>query len=313
VKNKKAMFFTIVALTFVAIAILAMNIDTKYRLKEKASEIETRVNTMNKFVRDTERDLERAFYIASFRSILGMNQYISLNGTYIDDAGSAFRELAVNGTLYSTEINVTNTSHLRLWEQKVNERANSIGISINFTDFEIEIGHSDAWTISIELDTVLSLWDNTGMASWTRDMSASTTLPVEGFEDPLYTLESNGLYLQKIEKTPYTDFVDEATNDTTDLIEHAEGNYYINSTIAPSFLMRFEGNLSNSSFGIESLVYAEELIPINLYEEKSIVDHIYWSDSDPEAFRIKNTNAWFRLDNESGRLEMYEVDYLILD
>ena len=88
--------------------------------------------------------------------------------------------------------------------------------------------------------------------------------------------------------------------------------FYKASTKAPSFLMRFTNNLSNSSFGIESLVYIPLLTAQNLQvdESKSIVDYLYFSNvtGTAQVYDCENLPEWFRIDydHESD----YDIDSL---
>ena len=76
--------------------------------------------------------------------------------------------------------------------------------------------------------------------------------------------------------------------------------------------MRLGGHLTNSSFGIESIVnlksFEDALLSV---QDKSCIDYIYFSNRSPASYRINETYNWLRLDNESGHLATYEVEHLI--
>ena len=98
--------------------------------------------------------------------------------------------------------------------------------------------------------------------------------------------------------------------DTTNFKRHIDGLYYANSSAGPSFLMRLEGNLSNSSTGIESIVRLPDLqvqgIPVY---ERSSVDYIYFGNATPTIYIINNTyESWLRLDD--GHLDKYQASSL---
>ena len=73
--------------------------------------------------------------------------------------------------------------------------------------------------------------------------------------------------------------------------------------------MRMEGNLSNSTFGIESMVDLEEFASIGiLIYEKSAIDYIYWSETEPTIYGIQGMPSTFKLDND--HLDKYQVRHL---
>ena len=80
--------------------------------------------------------------------------------------------------------------------------------------------------------------------------------------------------------------------------------------------MRMEGNLSNSTFGIESLVNLAELQAQGLVtKDKSIVDYIYFGNQNPASYRINKTPEWFKLDtlDESSNPQAHILTYQAQD
>ena len=308
--KRKGVLFTLTAIILLFFILTLFSSYKNFNLREKSFVIENRITTIKNFISDFERDAERALYIASYRSILGMSEYVASTSAYFDDTEAAFMELVINGTVQGIIMNVTNSSNLDLWEQKVQLQADNFGIDINMYNKSVTVSQTTPWQIRIDLDFFLNTSDKRGIASWEKSEHFETTINIRGFEDPFFIIGSQGLFSQTVQQSLYEHFVNLADNDTTNLSLHIEGGYYIASPKAPSYLMRFEGNTSNSSLGIESLVDVGQLIALDLQKNKSIVDHIYWSDLDPERFHVRNMSSWVKLDNESGRLADYDVDNL---
>jgi hypothetical protein len=91
-------------------------------------------------------------------------------------------------------------------------------------------------------------------------------------------------------------------------------SYYVASTTAPSYLMRFEGDLSNSSLGIESLVNLEELNKQNIpVVNKTLVDYIYFNSTNnpTEYCNVQNMPDWFRIDQ--AHASFYDITGLDKD
>jgi len=314
-KSKKAIFFTFVAILLLSTLVLSFSIYSRYRLRTKALVMETRINAMNSFIKDLDKDIDRGCFIASYRAMLSMVEHVSSSGAFIDNVSIRFEELFLNGTLYSDQQDLMVDSTFNDWEDKMKEQGDKINLNLNFTFNSLEINHTDPWNIGVYLGVSLYASDVTGIASWNMSKSIETTVPIEGFEDPTYAANTLGKVLNKINKTPFTDFV--IANDTTNLLIHAENSYYVEWTTAPSFLMRLEGNLNASPYGIESLINLDELKQEKIGTEKrSVVDHIYWSNKSVLSYKIKDMPAWFRMDDEYNseagmtHLELYEVEDL---
>ena len=116
----------------------------------------------------------------------------------------------------------------------------------------------------------------------------NTYISVTNFEDPIYSISTNGLITNSINKTPY-----EVPIAIGNLPDHVENSYYIAHSDAPSFLNRLEGNLSDDANGIESLVYLPRLPSPEI---KSCVDYIYFSTDNPATSGVSGMPSWFKLD-----------------
>ncbi|MEM4267487.1 MAG: hypothetical protein QXK37_01515 [Candidatus Woesearchaeota archaeon] len=308
---KKGFFFTLTAMVFLVLLFLYISLDYQTRLRDKAIVIDSRVTTLDHFVDDLEKDIERGVYIASFRSLLAIQQYITSKGEFLYDTDDVIEEIIINGTINGEYMSVMNDTQLSIWVERIRVEAVKTGIYFNYTLNDISISHSDPWTLTISLDVTEYIQDRNGLAYWSRNKRINTSLSIVGFEDPLYTVNTFGRVINTIEKSSITDFVG-PNNDTTNLLYHLDNSLYIDSQSAPSYLMRLKGDLNSSPYGIESLVNLIELEANDINTlNKSCIDYIYFSKESPEHYLIKNTYNWFRLDNESGHLARYEVEELI--
>jgi len=312
-RNKKGFVFTMMAIFFVIVAMTASILFSKYTERSQAISIESRVFTINNFIHDLERDMSRALYIASFRALLGMTSYMSENGTYITNLSANFAELVLNGTIYNQTTEPTNDSYVTLWLAKVQQEAQDIGVTIDAYNYSLSLVQRETWNLEIEMNLTLVVQDAAGLATWTKDDTIRTTIPITGLEDPLYTVGSDGLISNIIIQTPFEFFVNQTTSNVSNLQQHAINSYYIEDTDAPSYVMRLQGLFSSSSFGIESTVYSLSLVPLGQYKNKSVVDHIYWSTSNPAHNAIQGMPSWYRLDNLTGHFDSYEVSDLVIN
>ncbi len=302
--NKKGVFFTFVAIVLAAVIVFSFTAQTTYRLKDKMNVIEARVSTLNSFFDDVQKDLSRGLYISGFRALLAMGEYIDTEGVYIDDVDKRFEEAMINGTVNLEVIDVIKNQTFVDWAEKIKVQALKIGIDANISIINLSLYHVDSWNVAVSAYVDIRVNDTKGTASFSKVKEISSTIGIEGFEDPLYVINSNGRVFNTVVKTDVADF-----NNVSQLKRHLNYSYYIASSSAPNFLMRLEGNLSNSTFGIESLVNINDFTQQGVSATtKSHVDYIYFSNQSPSFCVVNETQSdssfsWFRLDE--GHLPVY--------
>jgi hypothetical protein len=251
-KSKRAVFFSVVALVFVAILMFFYITVNSYSPLSKSEVIESRVLTMDNFIEDVEHDIERGLYIASMRSLIGMSEFLGENGSFIVNMSKSFNEIMINGTVDNNIINITKNASFGDWMDKITTVGNRIGVQLQFQDLQVTPFQDDPWTVKVTVTGTMLLNDTRGIASWNRAMNITSEISIIQFEDPLYLITSKGKLSNPIERSNYTSFV--SGSDASNLIDHANRSYYIATNLSPNFLMRFEGNTSASKTGIESIV-----------------------------------------------------------
>jgi len=271
--NKRGIFFTILVLIILSLFLISY---TFFSSSLQRKLIQKRIETMNSFLFSVEEDLSRQLFISGFRIIFLFEARI-LEGSggpdsYITNVSLSFKEAFFNGTIEGE----TNEQIERLMDgatfenitSNINKKANKINLIINISSPNIEITQEDPWNIKVVLTANLTMTDLSGLASWNRAQTVITFIPIQGFDDPLYPIQSgspeNTVSIIKSQNGSFS------TND--ELIDHAENTYYISSTGAPSFLDRLEGKLTPNPNGIESLAVPK----LSSSGSTSIVDHEYF-------------------------------------
>ncbi|MBI2651938.1 hypothetical protein HYX00_00610 [Candidatus Woesearchaeota archaeon] len=293
--TKKAIFYTTAAIALTIVIIVTYSAYSTYRLSDKMDVIQTRIETVNFFIKDVERDINKGAFIAGFRTLLSFNQFIANNGTFIDNVNERFKESFLNGTIEGQPLGLMKDSTFTDWANRISAEANKIDIKFNFTVNDVKLNQTDPWSVGIGINISLDIRDKRNTSYWIRDRYLTSTISIIGFEDPLYIVNSNGRVTNTIIRTNITNFV--IGGDVTNLITHANNSGYISHNDSPSFLMRLEGNLGNSTFGIESLVNLEEFQKQGLsLKDRSIVDYIYFGTKATTNYRINKTPEWFKID-----------------
>ena len=302
--RKKGIFYTTAAIALTIVIIITYSAYSTYRLSDKMDVIQTRIETVNFFIKDVEKDMNKGAFIAGFRTLLSFNQFIATNGTFIDNVNERFKESFLNGTIKQQPLSLMKDSTLTDWLNKISAEANKVDIRFNFTVNNVRLNQTEPWSVDINLNLSLDIRDKRNTSYWIRDRFLTTKIDITGFEDPLYVVNSKGRVTNAILKSNITNFV--IGGDVSNLLFHANNSYYIAHNDSPSFLMRLEGNLGNSTYGIESLVNLEKFQKQGLIiKDRSIVDYIYFGTKSTTNYRINNTPDWFKIDE--GHLDVYQA------
>jgi len=302
VLSKRGILFTLVTIIILS---LFMASYTTYTFFKDRSSINNRIMTLNNFVSSLEQDIPREIYISSYRAIFLIDKYELNNGVFVANVNDSLNELFFNGTINGTSEALMDDATFSSIEGFLSANAKKINANVVLQNPTISISQVSPWNMKVVFNITLSVKDKNNLAEWTRNSSVVTFIPVQNFNDPVYSVNTAGRIVNKINKTSYSNFVSGA--DYTNLTNQFHNSLYMASVSAPSFLMRLEGNLSASPNGIESLVNPQKLISQNIIVKyKSVVDYIYFSNFNPQKYKIP-TVANLILDNQSNHLFKYNV------
>jgi len=312
--NKKAIFYTTAAIALTIVIIVTYSAYTSYKLSGRMDVIQTRIETVNFFIKDVEGDINNGVFIAGFRTLLSLNQFIANNGTFLDDVNEGFKESFLYGTIDNQPLSLMKDTTFTDWANKISAEANKVDILFNFKINEVILNQSDPWGVDVGLDISLDIKDKRNTSYWIRNRYLVNRISIIGFEDPLYVVNSKGRVTNAIMQTNITQFV--VDGKVENLLEHMNNSWYMAHNDSPSFLMRLQGDLGNSSNGIESLVNLEKFQQQGLaIKDRSVVDYIYFGTKSTTNFRVNNTPEWFKIDgslpapglSKNEHLDVYQV------
>ncbi len=302
--NKKGVFFTALVLVIATILLLTYAIST---IPSDRSSLKKRVQSMNEFLSASENDLERQLYVMGFRAVFIFTDHIAQQGTYITNPEASFQELAYNGTYQQINESLFIGIKISDVESTLQTRAQKLNINITLSNPQLYLRQSSPWYLDIVLNTTLVMQDKGNLAGWNRSLSLVAQVPIDGMEDPVYIVNTGGLVSNKVKRTPHTTFV-QGTN-VSALSNHSLTSYYRDHTDAPSFLNRLQGNFTASPYGVESMVNLQKLAAQGVpTQQKSVIDYIYFSASNPSTNGVSGMSTWFRLD--STHLAYYNASHL---
>ncbi|HLC78565.1 MAG TPA: hypothetical protein VJH92_05560 [Candidatus Nanoarchaeia archaeon] len=298
-KTRKAQLFTVLAILLLFLMFFSFEIFSMIRERQA---ITTRVATMDSFLKSIEDNLERQMYIAGFRIIFLAESHITSTGSYIN-VNDFFNEAFFNGTVYGQpNQSILQGATYSDFISSINNKANRISVNVTLYNSTITISQDDPWNVKFTLTSNLTMEDNRQLARWQKQQIITAYIPVQGFVDPLFTVESHAIISRKINKTIYEGQYVSPSDELTNFTDHVTKGLYAENSDAPSFLMKLEGNLSGDVNGIESIVYIPDFttnVPGFVKEDKSVVDHIYFSEAWPIPQQIDGMpTSWFWIDED---------------
>lgn len=287
--NRKGIFFTLIVIAAISLFLISY---TFYRNYSDRTTTHDRISTLNTFIFSIEENLERQIFISGFRSLFIMQTESVENGIYIPNASASLNELFLNGTYNLIEQPIMLGATFSDIQEDIQLKANKVNANINLENPSIYLTQTDPWHVDVVFTVNVNAIDQGNLVSWNKTQTYVSKIPIKDFEDPIYLLNTGGVVTNKIEQTPFSDL-----SNVQNLNNHTSSKYYKTNTQAPSYLNRLQGSNAASEFGIESLVYIPQLSNQGItIQDKSIVDYIYFSSSNPVRCRITGTPNWFKLD-----------------
>lgn len=294
--NRKGVFFTAMAIVILSIFVFGTYFYSGNLLREATQK---RVRSLDAFVFSTEQDLQRKVYIHGYRSLLLLSNQIVTTHTYLDSVNETFNESFFNGTIGGVPQQWIQSFTFSAIEQDLQSRAWEIGANLTLSNPEFRVYQNDPWYVIFELGVDAYFYDINELASWNRTINVTARVPIEPFSDPVYLVGTQGVIVNKFERSPFEDFDNDAN-----LREHINRSLYFAVNSSPSFLDRFEGNLNaQSPYGIESLVNLDELG--SAVAGRSIVDYLYFGFGTSGCVVTDNVQSFTRIDD--AHLEIYNV------
>jgi hypothetical protein len=311
--NKKGLFYIVVSSMLIIIMIVIFVAYKEYGYTDRQKVMETRIRTINDFIKNIDSDSQRAIFISGFRALIAIEDYVARTGKYLNNTEELFKYAFFNGTVNGVKVDVLINSSYSEYLARLQIIAGRIGLDIDMNVTNITLYHDSPWAIRVIVTTRINITDRRGAAKWNFPRDYNTSVSLINIRDPVYSVATRGRVPNTIRISNITDYVDDATNDTTELIRYINYSYYTNNTLAPSFLMRLKGNFSSSPYGIESLVNIPELKDqnVNYSNSRSIVDYILFSNITNYTARVCNVDnmpSWFTID--TNHTTKYEVNEL---
>lgn len=312
VPGKKG-FAYVLSISLLAIIIVVVFLTSqRYTYQDEQESIGTRVRAMDDFVKSLNDDLSRAAYIASFRTLIALEEEIASTGTFLEDAETSFKETMFYGTINGTDTPLLDNSSLEDYLSKVSYLAADFGFQVDIRVNNIYLNQTNPWVLDVITDANVYVTDSTGNAYWNFTNNYTSQVPLYNLRDPIYSVFTDNKLPNTIRVLNTTSLV--SGSDTSNLDLHINDSYYLASDLAPSFLMRFENNNSPSPYGIESIVNLEELSAQDLdtYPSRVKVDYIYFNNiaTNTTICNVQGIPSEYYFIITEDRDELYQIQNL---
>ena len=280
IKKKNGIFFTFIAITIMAVLILVFKPQADISLQKDTQAIRTRISTIDNYVDDLENSyFETILRAATHKTILSLIFYINSTGSYLTNLDSAFSEVILTGKINGVPIDtitgkkIMENNTLADWSNRIIEAAKdtlSVNTTINVNN--VSVFQTKPWNIESRLSVNLTIKSNA--AQWSKGAIITASISIEGLHDPYYLVNTNKQYTNQIKKST----VEFNQWNIAKVREHLRNGTYAHweNSDAPSFLMRFNNTIANSSCcGIGALVNPNKISPSD--QRESYTDYLFWS------------------------------------
>lgn len=318
--RKRGVIFTLICITLLSLLLISSTSYYSFTRNEKAQLVSVSVGSLQRMLKDVEGDMSRAAYITSFRAILSMEEVVFNTNNFLPNAQDVFKSLFLNGSYNGTQYSLMQNNTFYNWTAKAIAQAEALDFNLTFDVASVAINHSTPWTLLVQIQINVSIADTKNIAQINKSTDIVTSIDIFEFEDPLYNKFTVNEIANLINKSPYIGNFTQGA-DVSNLSKHMNGtySYYVESTSAPSFLMRFEGQLQPSPYGIESMLNYQRFWDksLTVRVNSSVIDYLYWNTTTTyRNWTIAGMPSWFRIDNGSinsteNRTTFYGVDSLL--
>ena len=312
--NKRGFIYVISAGLLVTVLLVVFFSMQEFTFEEESSAQLRRVSFANDFVSGFNQDLERALNIASFRSMVALEEHIASTGSFLDDTQSYFIEVIESGLINGSAYQIMTNSSLEVYLERVNIIASNFGLEVDVRINNISLEQFDAWNLFVSINASVVIVDMTGLANWSYMRVYDSVVPISNLRDPLYTVSTRNRVSNTIREFNQSF----SSSDISTFLEFLEGSYYVEMpNRAPSFIQRFSNNNESSPFGIVSLVDVLDISDQDLdtFPDRVKLDFIYFNNlpvSEPVC-SIAGVPLSYHLLLPNSTVDMFELNDFIID
>jgi hypothetical protein len=297
---KKGLFYSMITILLVMPLVLIAISNINFNESEiEIAAAKVAGGKMVSFTESIDDDMPRALDIMAKRAITQAVVHLETNGTAFADSSAALEELISNGTLYGqlTDTNFTVTT----WTFQLADKGRKYGLDTSVGVLDTRFYSLDSGHVGVELSILVNVSNSYANMSLYRVYNKTIAVQIEGFNDPVYTLNTNGILKRSIK------FPNITVSGVQNFDSAVTYKFFMPSSDGASFLDRMEGrlrssgkyNLTGAVTGLETVVSLPELQAngFTIKSGQSDMDYLYF---DPAAYPgspvVNSTHSWLRID-----------------
>ncbi len=278
--NKKGVLFTLVSLVVSSFLILTFSGQTTVPLDSETETIRFRVGIIDRQAQTFESFSRDALRTSLYRSLIYMSDEVEENDAFfnsVDDVKSNLKQCMINATL-----NLAGEKHncsaqnqrenitISYWLDELQNLSHSkMNLKLNYSIEEINVSQKFPFQINAKMTLNYSVGDF--FAKVNRNVTVSTAVSIQGINEPMT------LYYRDVDNEIYETHIEPSGWNKENLSNFTRSSDYRYHEDAPSLLMRYAGQLSNSTCcGIETVFSENVHSGVNKVENVSQIDHYYY-------------------------------------
>lgn len=248
-------------------------------------------------IQGIEADFERALLSSSRSAAVSAVGKVVNDGQPLSDARVAIRNLVVNGSFGPGEpvYPSMGQNFLSRWTSNMRQLSSAYGLDVTLEVTQVNVSSKtpSSLVFSANLSLFVQPQKEPAAFNFTKSYFQQVAVSIEGFEDPLFSLNTNGV-LSRV-------FSFNATNvgNISALEAFVSEKKYAPNPDSPDFFYRLEGKLLPSPNGVETIINPNELSAQDLpIHAQSHADHFYFNSTMPNQGRrvLSSTHPWLQLD-----------------
>ncbi|MBW3015316.1 hypothetical protein KY330_02745 [Candidatus Woesearchaeota archaeon] len=302
--NKKAMFFSIMAVVLVGFFVSSIPVSQQFILQGHGADIE-RVDRLNSLIREIESGYMEGLVAAlAERSLHTITVNITGEGHRESfNVQDRFSEVFLNGSIEDVQQDLMSGYDLK---QKLDELAMYFE-EVTKADFnaevkDVSIRQNETWKLNIIVHMDYNVTSE--LASWKRNVTVISNVSILGMMDPLYAREGINRTIDNRLGLNITDaFAGPPPRWTLDRIKIMNDSMlFAPNELAPSYLDRLAGD-----YRVDSECCGYESFLNNTVRDKTRIDHRYYLSQGEFLFWVMEPDFSdeMNLIVDSSRLEDY--------
>ncbi len=296
----KGIFYSIIAILFITPLVMITLANLNF-YQTKSETITTNIvgNKLAAYSKSIDSDIPRAMDIMAKRSISAAIAYVETEGKPVNNSAASLSELITNGTLYGNVSSADFT--VASWASLVKQKGELYGFETDVRVLNISFFSVDSYTVGVEITLSVNATNPAAAMELYRIYNRSVPVSIEGFNDPLYTLKTNGVLKRTIRAPNFT------VSGVANFDIAVSRQLYMPSSEGPGFLDRLEGrlrasgtyNTTSSVTGLESVVYIPSMQAngVAIKQGQTTIDYLYFDTASYPGLQVNQSSYnWLKID-----------------